>query len=337
MEEVYIIRIKTKPVISSLYPSERKYSASTVGGLAMVHFGLGFLALLLGSLTKSLQGPILALACLVPFVSGLLAWRRWYMDRNISLFFYGSLFSLTLAILCLAATVFEIISIVQDGVSPWSLEYIFKNYYAPISGNGSLLLSQNISFGYTKPADDQFQMQDLNLSFEKKETLDDLVAEASILNEKRFKEDEYDNFNKSGSLEKLSVWETGKDVMHSKLLLAMNVLVASLLETFWSLLSARIGLRGMMNQVETSYGGNATTGSKDQKSGHKKKPPAPRPDILSHYQKNFGSLQSLNSLQSSLNSGPRLPLPESSREFRERVDRFLTNQAAHRAVGNCTP
>lgn len=82
MENVYVIKVKTKPALSSLYPSERRYSASTVGGLSFVHFGLGALSLLLGSLALSLQGPILSVACLVPFVTGLLAWRRWYIDRS---------------------------------------------------------------------------------------------------------------------------------------------------------------------------------------------------------------------------------------------------------------
>ena len=343
MEEVYVIRIKTKPISSSLYPSERRYSASTVGGLAMIHFGLGVLALLLGSLARSLQGPILALACLVPFVSGLLAWRRWYIDRNIGLFFYGSLISLTVAILCLAATVFEMTTIVQgNGGSSWSMEHIFSGYDVSASRNDSFFLGEDSSTDYSqswnnnKSDNNRSAMQDFNLPFQNVDTLEDLVAEASMLHEKRMLGDDYDKLNKSGSPEMMRVWPTEGGSVHSKLLLAMNVLVASLLETFWSLLSAKIGLRGMMNRVETSYGGNAA-GKKKQKPGHKKKPPAPRPDILSHYQKNFGSLQSLNSLQSSLNSGPRLPLQESSREFRERVERFLANQAAHRTVENSGP
>lgn len=342
MEEVYVIRIKTKPTPSSLYPSERRYSASTVGGLAMIHLGLGVLALLLGSLARSLQGPILALACLVPFFSGLLAWRRWYIDRNIGLFFYGSLISLTAAVLCLAATVFEMTTIVQgNGGSSWSMEHIFSGYDPSATKNDTLFLGEDTSTDYgqlwnANKSYNRSAMQDFNLPFQNVDTLEDLVAEASMLHEKKMTGDDYDNFNKSGSPEMKRVWHNEGGSLHSKLLLAMNVLVASLLETLWSLLSARIGLRGMINRVETSYGGNAT-GKKEQKPGHKKKPPAPRPDILSHYQKNFGSLQSLNSLQSSLNSGPRLPLPESSREFRERVERFLANQAAHRSVENSGP
>lgn len=357
MEEVYIIRIKTKPLLSSLYPSERRYSASTVGGLAMVHFGLGALALLLGSLAGLIQGPILALFCLVPFISGLLAWKKWYNDRNIGLFFYGSLISLIVALLCLVATILHITIILEGkNISSWSMEYIFSHS----STLNSSLHTENIFSKHNDSSFNEFSIstnsdklndkfpsdkisdksldEDFNLPFRKIDSLDDLVAESSMIQEKKTLGDEIEmSLNKSGSPEMMRVWENEDGVLHSKLLLSTNVLVASLLEVGWSFLSARIGLRGMINRVETSYGGNVTTSNKKQKLGRTKKTQAPRPDILSHYQKNFGSLQSLNSIQNSLNSGPRLPLPESSREFRERVERFLVNQAAHRTVDNSGP
>lgn len=334
MEEVYIIRIKTKPLISSLYPSERRYSATTVGGLAMIHFGLGILALLLGSLAGLIQGPILALVCLVPFISGLLAWKKWYIDRNIGLFFYGSLISLIVALLCVAATIFHMAIILEGNeTSSWSMESIF-NFN---STNSSTLMNlKNRTSNHSREdiiklsSDDE---DDFNLPFRRIDTLDDLVAESSMIEEKKIVEHDV-ILNKSGTRpEMMKVWENDDGLLHSKLLLATNVLVASLLEVVWSLVSARIGLRGMMNCVETSCSGNIVNNddnddSKKKKLCRRKKTQAPRPDILSHYQKNFGSLQSLNSFQSSMNSGPRLPLPESSREFRERVERFLVNQAA---------
>ncbi|XP_043470305.1 uncharacterized protein LOC122503710 [Leptopilina heterotoma] len=334
MEEVYIIRIKTKPLISSLYPSERKYSATTVGGLAMIHLGLGILALLLGSLAGLIQGPILALVCLVPFISGLLAWKKWYIDRNIGLFFYGSLISLIVALLCVAATIFHMAIILEGNeTSSWSMESVF-NFNSSNSSNSStsstpMNLNNNSREDFKLSNDDE---DDFNLPFRKIDTLDDLVAESSMIEEKKIIEHDV-ILNKSGTTpEMMKVWENDDGLLHSKLLLATNVLVASLLEVVWSLVSARIGLRGMMNCVETSCSGNIVNNDDDdnkkKKLCRRKKTQAPRPDILSHYQKNFGSLQSLNSFQSSMNSGPRLPLPESSREFRERVERFLVNQAA---------
>ncbi|XP_024938973.1 uncharacterized protein LOC112494080 [Cephus cinctus] len=358
MEDVYVIKVKTKPPLSSLYPSERRYSASTVGGLALVHFGLGALALLLGILAQSLQGPIMSLACLVPFATGLLAWRRWYIDRNIGIFFYGSLFSMVAAILCLAATVFDIAAVTEGGVSsPWTLENILA---APeevmrtgedprnVSSNQESLLEIVNNYENIQNIFNDTQQQHQTASgYLKTGTKDapgynaddDLKQEASMIYERKLDENYTDGSSDMFGNDVISFWHTGPGGSdHTRLLLNINVLVACLLEIFWSALSAKIALRGMNNHLtEPGYQGNVVSASKDLRPGQRTKPRAPRPDILNHAHKHSGSLQSLNSLQSIQSSGPRLPLPESSREFRERVERFLTNQAAHRIVeGSCS-
>lgn len=378
MENVYVIKVKTKPALSSLYPSERRYSASTVGGLSFVHFGLGALSLLLGSLALSLQGPILSVACLVPFVTGLLAWRRWYIDRNIAIFFYGSLFSLAAAVLCFVATVFDIAAAAEASRgSLWSLEKILEhprleerfnegfrnetvlNEMAPsndeafsdrgVRGEASRIglnvatpgiIIDNMSniSGYILRAATNDAGADDSKSSNKTWTNDDLENGIS----KDFMEQESDNGTDSLETIKsrvMSFWHKNyHDTSHAKILLTVNVLVASLLEAFWSILSARIALRGMMNRLpETSYANGVPGNAGLEGAGGKRKPPAPRPDILDHDRRLSESLQNLNALHSLRNSGPRLPLPESSREFRERVERFLANQAAHRVVeGSCS-
>ncbi|XP_059058912.1 uncharacterized protein LOC131852271 [Achroia grisella] len=50
MEDVYTIKVKSKPDTRNLYPSERRYSASTVSGLAWVHIALAATSLLLACL-----------------------------------------------------------------------------------------------------------------------------------------------------------------------------------------------------------------------------------------------------------------------------------------------
>lgn len=368
MENVYVIKVRTKPALSSLYPSERRYSASTVGGLSLVHFGLGALSLLLGSLALSLQGPILSVACLVPFVTGLFAWRRWYIDRNIAIFFYASLFSLTAAVLCLIATILDIAAAADSRDPLWSLEKIFDrenhssrfeqslsstnatlsfddlettsldgedgektfrhptkvNSYSPTPGiildnmsniSGYILRSSTIdpaSDGFTDPSTtlDNGNLWK-NVTEESLEAMNDDGATVSLL---------YTDYRKSS---------------HAKILLTVNVLVASLLEAFWSALSARIALRGMMNRLpESSYANG--NGKLDENAGMGKRK-APRPDILDHDRGLSESLQNLTARHNLRNSGPRLPLPESSNEFRERVERFLANQAAHHvAEGSCS-
>ncbi|XP_053995490.1 uncharacterized protein LOC128885456 [Hylaeus anthracinus] len=370
MENVYVIKVKTKPALSSLYPSERRYSASTVGGLSFVHFGLGALSLLLGSLALSLQGPVLSVACLVPFVTGLLAWRRWYIDRNIAIFFYGSLFSLVAAILCFVATVFDIAAAAENsGGSLWSLEKILERGRTRTNehpGNNTLSideafnstmvhdLEQNINFNGPTPGIILDHMSNIsgyilrtsignNDSENSRETLIDYNQ-----NDREFLatgDHEQESNVTEESLETIkdrvmTFWqENYRDASHAKILLTVNVLVAALLEAFWSALSAKIALRGMMNRLpESGYsnGSNERTNSERRAMG-KKKPPAPRPDILDHDRRLSESLQNLDALHGLRSSGPGLPLPESSREFRERVERFLTNQATHRIVeGSCS-
>ncbi|XP_035733293.1 uncharacterized protein LOC118446558 [Vespa mandarinia] len=350
MENVYVIKVKTKPALSSLYPSERRYSASTVGGLALVHFGLGALSLLLGTLALSVQGAILSIACLVPFVAGLLAWRRWYIDRNITIFFSANLFSLLAAILCLVVTILDIAAVAEtNNGSLWPMEKILRSSSDPFvidnNNNVTALVEET-----TMKVEKYVNESDRGLAY------DDLKGESSILYERTMPisgnelEKESENKSKEVPLDRdkvLSFWRKDRigESSQTETLLKVNVLVASLLEVFWSLLSAKIALRGMMNRFpDIDYGNNNVVNDNDSKrvasAGHKRKhPPPPRPDILDHDHGLSDSALNINSMSSvqSAAPNPALPLPESSREFRERVERFLANQAALRIVeGSCT-
>lgn len=348
MENVYVIKVKTKPALSSLYPSERRYSASTVGGLSFVHFGLGALSLLLGSLALSLQGPILSVACLVPFVTGLFAWRRWYIDRNIAIFFYGSLFSLTAAILCFVATIFDIAAAAESRDPLWSLEKIFdrENHSRfeqqlrndTLFNNNSEDRLPKINLYSPTPGIILDNMSNISGYILRSSTIDPETknGDTMTLNNGENLEGNLNNvtspmINDEGGA--MSFWYMDyHKSSHAKILLTVNVLVASLLEAFWSALSARIALRGMMNRLpESSYSNGS--GKLDGTAIGKRK--APRPDILDHDRRLSESLQNLTARHNPRNTGPRLPLPESSNEFRERVERFLANQAAHHE-GSCS-
>lgn len=369
-ENVYVIKVRTRPPLSSLYPSERRYSASTIGGLSMVHFGLGVLSLLLGTLALSLQGPVLSVACLVPFATGLLAWRRWYIDRNIATFFYGSLFSLAIASLCFVVTIFDIAA--ASGGSAWPLARILDapRHSAPAAENSTGGASQSADGTPASSRENPFNVTDdrgaprfgessgsivgLILSGELNESdllhsnagNDDLQAEASFALEERTMTSEEMTFQDEGGMnitresvdltkEKAgSFWRNRyEDTSHARTLLTLNVLVASLLEAFWSLLSAKIAFRGMTNRLSESNNVVVVGPKTTRLPPQKRKPPAPKPDILDHDRRLSESLQNLASLQGLAGPpGPRLPLPESSREFRERVEKFLANQATHRVV-----
>jgi len=361
-ENVYVIKVKTKPPLSSLYPSERRYSASTVGGLSLVHFGLGALSLLLGILAVSLQGPILSVACMVPSVTGLLAWRRWYIDRNISIFFYGSLFSLVAAVLCFIVTIFDVAAVSGNtGATFWPLENILNapNYpphpaedpanrtHVDSIATSSGSVSFNISGNQDPPNVNRAAEASVLTSAPRAIELDvsdhdyDLKAEAPLSFEAstmafgeilRSEDANVTRTVNSAESRTKTFWRDARyeDTSHTRILLTLNVLMVSLLEASWSLLSAKIAFRGMTNGLSES-GNNVLVGSKATRLN--RKPPAPKPDILDHNRQLSESFQSLTSLQGlAAVPGPRLPLPESNREFRERVERFLANQATHRVV-----
>lgn len=366
-ENVYVIKVKTKPPLSSLYPSERRYSASTVGGLSLVHFGLGALSLFLGTLALSLQGPILFVACLVPFVTGLLAWRRWYIDRNITIFFCGSLFSLVAAILCFVVTIFDVAAASNNtGRSLWPLAKILDDPHYSLRPAKDFtndtyvddITTEDNSFNITedhnflkindsnklpvtlKSLSTEVNISDFHIDA-KNDNHDDLtMTETSFMFEEKMMISK-EIFQDKGTMnitqestdlakEKTKIfWRSHyEDSLHARMLLTLNILIASLLEIFWSLLSAKIAFCGMMNRLPEN--GNVAAESKTTRFPlQKRKPPAPKPDILDHDRRLSEALQNLQGLAG---IGPRLPLPESSREFRERVESFLANQATHRVV-----
>ena len=54
---MYVVKVRTLPDPALLFPSERRYSALTVAGLAAGHALLGGVALLLGALALSWDPP----------------------------------------------------------------------------------------------------------------------------------------------------------------------------------------------------------------------------------------------------------------------------------------
>ncbi|XP_063230172.1 uncharacterized protein LOC134535145 [Bacillus rossius redtenbacheri] len=123
MEEVYVVKVRSKPCASRLYPSERRYSASTVGGLGAVHLLLALTCLLLGALhLLALPGPApgygavlgLGAASALAGLAGLLAWRRWYVDNNIRWFFISSCVAGLSALLSVALTAATLAVLVES-------------------------------------------------------------------------------------------------------------------------------------------------------------------------------------------------------------------------------
>lgn len=347
-ENVYVIKIKTKPPLSSLYPSERRYSASTVGGMSLIHFILGTISLFLSTIAMSVPGHILSLVCLVPSVTGCLAWRRWYIDRNITIFFYSSLFSSVAGIFCCVVMMYDLTVILNAEESLRSLKTLDGPRY-PVGDfandtskdipkfiedhDSSMINKFNESFVTLEP----FEFNDFHDGL-MNDSYNNLKAsftfeERTMISKDIFQDNDTMNITESVNLrkEKMTVWHKREfEPNLNRVPMIMNIITASCLEILWSLLSAQIAFNGMMNLPESS---NAVASSKTTKLPlQKRKPPAPKPDILNHNHRLSESLQNFTTLQGLASLGPRLPLPESNREFRERVEKFLANQAAHEVV-----
>lgn len=85
MEQVFVIKVRSAPPpLSQVLPSERRYSARGVLGLACVHFVLaGLIVVFIVTRAHALDNFFwpLILVCLTAInagVCGLLAWNRWY-------------------------------------------------------------------------------------------------------------------------------------------------------------------------------------------------------------------------------------------------------------------
>lgn len=345
-ENVYVIKIKTKPPLSSLYPSERRYSASTVGGMSLIHFILGAISLFLSTIAMSVPGHILSFVCLVPSVTGCFAWRRWYIDRNITIFFYSSLFSSVAGIFCCVVMMYDLTMILNAEESLQSLKTLDAprhpvDDFANDTSNGNPKFTEDYDSSMTNKFNKSFVTLEPFVSNDFHDgIMNDSYSnlQASFTVEKRtmiskdiFQDDDTMNITGSVNLKKeqITVWHKREfEPNLNRVPTTMNVITASCLEILWSLLSAQIAFNGMMNLPES---GNAVAGSKTTKLPlQKRKPPAPKPDILNHDHRLSESLQNFTTLQGLASLGPRLPLPESNREFRERVEKFLANQATHR-------
>lgn len=146
MENIYKIKIKSTPDPRGLYPSERRYSASIVLGLSIVHLCLALTAILMAILALhtsqngifstsnetalekanttnsyeifetsiillSLASYLSAIGAITCGLMGLLAWKKWYIDANIKRLFFTSVFS----------TITSLSSFVLTTITIWSL------------------------------------------------------------------------------------------------------------------------------------------------------------------------------------------------------------------------
>ncbi|KAF5274128.1 hypothetical protein FQR65_LT04526 [Abscondita terminalis] len=278
MENIFKVRVRSNPDPRWLYPSERRYSASIVLGFGVIHLAFATSAFLMACLTVTPRPDVREMAlslimdkfgdeseinyldeidldamltvgpCLICIggmaagVTAILAWKKWYIDHNIKLFFVMSLVSLITSTIC---TIFE-----------------------------SLVLTYLNNYCYSK--------------------------------------------------------ELMKKVFHlkSRDVLIINILITSILEWIWSLLSLKISFEGMRKSYPEEIEAAKDQGKVKINTIHKGNSTNKeiRNDVINQVHK------TLNKIQKKSNSN--LPKEESHSEYCERVNKFLSSNVHSAVVSN---
>lgn len=271
MEDVYTIKVKTKPDTRNLYPSERRYSASTVSGLAWVHIALAATSFLLACLalvnpnaeesvpverneTNSenstdinaevtntyyiliLAPTLITFFALAAGIASIFASIRWYIDRNITWLFIMSTISTLVSTASFLMIIIWLVS-TEDDISEFYKDKIpFKD----------ILIIKHT---------DVIEKNDTHFVIPRNAT------------------------------------EVKEDVtkLFSKRVLSINILIAAFLEMLWSMLSVKISYKGMKNNYkeDNERRGNCISVVTTIKGNNTKKRPIngkliPKPDLINH-------------------------------------------------------
>ncbi|XP_060808776.1 uncharacterized protein LOC106131765 [Amyelois transitella] len=326
MEDVYTIKVKTKPDLRNLYPSERRYSASTVSGLAWVHIALAATSFLLACLalvnpvsdqnkaktldelnstetvnaTNSVDDNgyndyILVLAPGLITVFGLfagftaiLASVRWYIDRNITWLFITSVLSTVISFSAFVMIITWFITTTQGDITEFYKDQVpFKDF---------------------------------------------VVIKHSNVIEK----------NSSHMVVALNSTDNEEDSSHlfTKHVLSINILIAAFLELLWSILSMKISYKGMRSYYKddnnTRRGNCVSVVTTIKGNDPKNMPRNPKintkPDLIEHYPnkkiKRIFLAQDDNGFYLKDQNNKKQDTDTSSEFYKERMMNFLNRCAS---------
>ncbi|KOB75596.1 Uncharacterized protein OBRU01_07363 [Operophtera brumata] len=332
MEDVYTIKVKTKPDTRNLYPSERRYSASTVSGLAWVHIALAATSFLLACLAlvnpnsddqtnqnstvftsnetanstvidvRTNNNFLLVLAPTLITVFGLgaglasiLASTRWYIDRNITWLFAMSTLSTLVSL-----TSFVLIAAWFVTTSEGDISDFYK---------------------------DKIPFKDIIV-----------VKHSDIIN----KNESHMVITLNNNSEEVETPHT-----FTKKVLSINILIAAFLELLWSILSIKISYKGMRNNYKDESNerrGNCISVITKIKGNDTKKLPRngkisrPKPDLIEHYpsrkMRRLFLAQDDNGFYMKDQNKTKQNTDTSSEFYKERMMNFLNRCASLEGMSN---
>lgn len=325
MENIYKIKIKSNPPCLGLYPSERRYSASTVQGLGVVHLVLAAAALLFACLTVTTnrhhhtQSPENATNTsnaeeTVPFAmesfqSTPVPEETFKEFSNQSATEAQDLF----------------LTLEDDGSNTTSSRskrstVDGQNQYATLSIGPCVMTLGSLCAGLAGLLAWKRWYIDNNIKWFFLMSCVSVLTSSTCLLLTSLTVTSAGEFD--GSQFSYGFEESSAKRPSFNLVLAVNILITSVSVVIWSLLSAKIAYRGMMNDYPEDIVISRSRGRIEVntvRKGNKKTRILP-PDILNH----FPASKKLAKYFPKKESG-NLPKEESNMEYQERVNKFLSS------------
>lgn len=321
-------------------------------------------------------------AATITGLTGVLAWRRWYVDHNIRWFFLASAFSAVASAVCVVVTTVVLATLSRETYALRNSTFLFAEETGQevfeidvnnVTTTYDASPTEFIGDVFTRPAVEIVSLENASRT----------VPLAITKNS---------SFHVSSEL---FVSDDERVTLRNQFLVLVHVLVASFLELVWSVLSINIAWKGLSNVCPgflTKKRGNAVAAGADQQTDRQKpsqtgtEPAATdpttettkSPDILENHNvksaRKVIRLNSDNNMSSKYNNVVKelcnlqktstlgypnkaevsrrvvsalgfantdsdrssLPMPESTMEYRERVERFLaSNQHCQNDIVHC--
>lgn len=326
MENIYKIKVKTNPSPLSVYPSERRYSASTVLGLGVVHLALATTTLLLASLTLTTSKEAI-------ISTGFTENQTETTELTLLISNDGNKTSEEVLIVTTAESleIPEFTSTTSVTSTESNNNDTYKSrmrrdlrttqYYTNISVAPCVMTLGSLLAGLSALLAWKRWYIDNNIKWFFISSCVSVLTSLVCLLLTAFTVSAAGDFD--GVQFSYDFPNGPSKPPNFSLVVAVNILIASATEVIWSILSAKIAYKGMISNypediVISKCGGRTEVYT--VRKGNKKAKVMP-PDVINHFP-NSGKLAKYLPKKDNGN----LPKEESSKEYRERVNKFLTEQ-----------
>lgn len=335
MEDVYTIKVKTKPDTRNLYPSERRYSASTVSGLAWVHIALAATSFLLACLALVSPGNGLnnnnQTQVNTTLEEAYNATENDDSDDKSNSNYILVLAPSLITIFGLAAGVASILASVRWYIDR-NITWLFvMSLLSTVVSFSSFVL---IAVWFINTTDG-----DISEFYKDKVPFKDfiVVKHTAVIDK-----------NESHLVVALNSTDEDTSQVFTKRVLSINILIAAFLELLWSILSVKISYKGMRNNYKDDNNerrGNCISVVTTIKGNDPKNLPRngkllqPKPDLIEHYPnkkiKRIFLAQSDNGFYMKNQNNKTKQNTETSSEFyKERMMNFLNRCASLEGISN---